>query len=55
MFSNEYYPNESQDIEFKRKILSMIREFEEFKEDTSWAWWLTPLIPALGRQRQADF
>jgi hypothetical protein len=21
----------------------------------SWAWWLTPLIPALGRQRQADF
>jgi hypothetical protein len=19
------------------------------------AWWLTPLIPALGRQRQADF
>jgi hypothetical protein len=21
----------------------------------SWAWWRTPLIPALGRQRQADF
>jgi hypothetical protein len=21
----------------------------------SWAWWCTPLIPALGRQRQADF
>jgi hypothetical protein len=20
-----------------------------------WAWWLTPLIPALGRQRQEDF
>jgi hypothetical protein len=20
-----------------------------------WAWWRTPLIPALGRQRQADF
>jgi hypothetical protein len=21
----------------------------------SWAWWLMPLIPALGRQRQVDF
>jgi hypothetical protein len=21
----------------------------------NWAWWRTPLIPALGRQRQADF
>jgi hypothetical protein len=21
----------------------------------SWAWWRTPLIPALGRQRQVDF
>jgi hypothetical protein len=21
----------------------------------SWAWWCTPLIPALGRERQADF
>ena len=21
----------------------------------SWPWWCTPLIPALGRQRQADF
>jgi hypothetical protein len=20
-----------------------------------WAWWLRPLIPALGRQKQADF
>jgi hypothetical protein len=20
-----------------------------------WAWWRTPLIPALGKQRQADF
>ena len=21
----------------------------------SWAWWRTPIVPALGRQRQADF
>jgi hypothetical protein len=25
------------------------------REVWSWVWWLTPLIPALGRQRQADF
>jgi hypothetical protein len=25
------------------------------QEDMSWAWWHTPLIPALGRQRQVDF
>ena len=25
------------------------------KAFTSQAWWCTPLIPALGRQRQADF
>ena len=25
------------------------------KINTSRAWWLTPLIPALGRQRQVDF
>jgi hypothetical protein len=25
------------------------------KKKESWAWWCTPLIPALGRQRQADF
>jgi hypothetical protein len=25
------------------------------KETASWAWWCTPLVPALGRQRQANF
>jgi hypothetical protein len=24
------------------------------KKSRSWAWWRTPLIPALGRQRKAD-
>jgi hypothetical protein len=28
---------------------------ENEKVKVSWAWWCTPLIPALGRQRQADF
>ena len=25
------------------------------KKESRWAWWHTPLIPALGRQRQGDF
>jgi hypothetical protein len=25
------------------------------KQEGGWAWWRIPLIPALGRQRQADF
>jgi hypothetical protein len=29
-------------------------EIEDIKK-LSWAWWHMPLIPALGRQRQADF
>jgi hypothetical protein len=28
---------------------------QQQQEPTSWAWWCTPLIPALRRQRQADF
>jgi hypothetical protein len=28
--------------------------FKEYQEKRS-LWWRTPLIPALGRQRQADF
>jgi hypothetical protein len=33
-------------VSLLKKITSVIH---------SWAWWCTPLIPALGRQRQADF
>ena len=29
--------------------------FSTFKKYIGWVWWCTPLIPALGRQRQADF
>jgi hypothetical protein len=34
---------------------SVSKNRKERKEKKSWAWWRTPLIPALGRQRQADF
>jgi hypothetical protein len=37
-----------------RKLISNI--YKEFKKlDSSRAWWRTPLIPALRRQKQADF
>ena len=37
-------------------FLSLSRKKKvKWKIQTRWAWWCTPLIPALGRQRQADF
>jgi hypothetical protein len=40
----------------KFKISTEVHHFRPIKkEDLSWVWWCTPLIPALGRQRQADF
>jgi hypothetical protein len=35
---------------FAHQKIYIIKEAGE-----SWVWWSTPLIPALGRQRQADF
>jgi hypothetical protein len=34
----------------KKEMTVLLRTAE-----SSWAWWGTPLIPALGKQRQADF
>jgi hypothetical protein len=31
------------------------KEKKKKKEEEAGQWWRTPLIPALGRQRQADF
>jgi hypothetical protein len=35
------------------------QNFRAFRRSKSpqghWAWWCTPLVPALGRQRQVDF
>jgi hypothetical protein len=34
---------------------AILLEKLELKKNNSWAWWHTPLIPAFGRQKQADF
>jgi hypothetical protein len=31
------------------------KTFTHVRMAESWAWWRMPLIPTLGRQRQADF
>jgi hypothetical protein len=41
--------------EGKKKGLSNIVLFQFLKVPLCWVWWRTPLIPALGRQRQVDF
>jgi hypothetical protein len=46
-FKNKFHPkNVLKGYKFKN-ILKI--------STASWTWWCTPLIPALGRQRQADF
>jgi hypothetical protein len=55
------YKRTSNIVKYEREdILDVIRE--EINENTGFknittcrAWWCTPLIAALGRQRQADF
>jgi hypothetical protein len=41
-----------------RELLQLISNFSKvvgYKINSSQVWWPTPLIPAKGRQRQADF
>ena len=37
-------------------MYELVKENKPFKNKTkdNWAWWCTPLIPALRRQRQAE-
>jgi hypothetical protein len=39
----------------KKIVLKRKEERKKASKQASRAWWRTPLIPALGRQRQADF
>ena len=48
------------DYEFKSHLVMMIEDFKNdinhsFKEIQARQWWSMPLIPVIGRQRQADF
>jgi hypothetical protein len=42
---------------FKKLSIGNVNKalLEKEKTNRRWAWWSTPVIPALGRQRQADF
>jgi hypothetical protein len=43
------------DSDIYSKFTQIVLKNYSFKSDIVRVWWRTPLIPALGRQRQADF
>jgi hypothetical protein len=42
-------------LEKKKIMVAVLFSFKKKSIKCSGQWWCTPLIPALGRQRQADF
>jgi hypothetical protein len=42
-------------LKFEMYIKKISNNKKKLRKKDSRAWWRTPLIPALGRQRQADF
>jgi hypothetical protein len=56
---NELKTNEQQQQQQKKHFLSQVGYFITATEmrmgRVTQQWWCTPLIPALGRQRQSDF
>jgi hypothetical protein len=47
--------NKAEDTEGSRRESSGGGRQKDIFKNVCWAWWHTPLIPALRRQRQADF
>jgi hypothetical protein len=43
------------DDKLQASLAQTLPQITNKKVAKSWAWWRSPLIPALGRQRQVDF